>query len=68
VLQGYLYGRSSKIRCKSSLDKSGALNGKGNGTAMRSGVVGAMYWKNPNYAFRIGALQSVNTHNNLEAI
>ena len=57
-----------KLGAKVPWTKSGALNGKGNGTAMRSGVVGAMYWKNPNYAFRIGALQSVNTHNNLEAI
>jgi ADP-ribosyl-[dinitrogen reductase] hydrolase len=47
---------------------SGKLDGKGNGTAMRSGVVGAVYWQIPEYAFRIGALQSVNTHNNLEAI
>lgn len=42
--------------------------GKGNGTAMRSGIVGARYWKNPVTAFRIGCLTSINTHNNLESI
>lgn len=47
---------------------SGGLDFKGNGTAMRSGVIGAYYWKNPEYAFRIGGLSSVPTHNNLEAI
>ena len=35
---------------------------------MRSGVIGAMYWKHPEYAFKIGAMSSVPTHNNLEAI
>src|SRR5271157_1117388 len=42
--------------------------GKGNGTAMRAAVVGAAYWKAPEFAFRIGGLTSVPTHNNLEAI
>src|SRR6202034_2650925 len=57
-----------KLGARRPWTESGALHGKGNGTAMRSGVVGVMYWQNPNYAFRIGALQSVCTHNNLEAI
>lgn len=41
---------------------------KGNGSAMRSGVIGAMYWNFPEYAFRIGCLSSIPTHNNLESI
>jgi len=57
-----------KLGAKIPWQKSGALNGKGNGTAMRAGVCGVMYWMDPDYAFRIGCLQSVNTHNNLEAI
>lgn len=48
--------------------KTGLLDGKGNGSAMRSGVIGAYYWKNPDYAFRIGCLSSVPTHNNIEPI
>jgi ADP-ribosylglycohydrolase len=48
--------------------ESGGRDFKGNGTAMRSGIVGCMYWKNPEYAFRIGCLTSVCTHNNLEPI
>ena len=48
--------------------QSGGLQAKGNGTAMRSGVVGAYYWDRPDYAFRIGCLTSVNTHYNLEPI
>jgi ADP-ribosylglycohydrolase len=43
-------------------------DGKGNGSAMRAGIVGARYWKEPTMAFRIGCLTSVVTHNNLEAI
>jgi ADP-ribosylglycohydrolase len=46
--------------------KSGDPAGKGNGSAMRSGIIGAYYWKNPDYAFRIGALSAICTHNNLE--
>ncbi len=41
---------------------------KGNGSAMRSGIIGAMYWNFPDYAFRIGCMSSIPTHNNLEAI
>ena len=48
--------------------ESGGLNAKGDGTAMRSGVVGAYYWQQPDYAFRIGCLTAVNTHYNLEPI
>ncbi len=48
--------------------ESGGLQAKGDGTAMRSGVVGAYYWDQPDYAFRIGCLTSVNTHYNLEPI
>jgi len=42
--------------------------GKGNGSAMRAGIIGARYWKQPAYAFRLGCLISVPTHNNLESI
>ena len=48
--------------------EAGGKDFKGNGTAMRSGIVGCMYWRNPEYAFRIGCLTSVCTHNNLEPI
>jgi ADP-ribosyl-[dinitrogen reductase] hydrolase len=48
--------------------EAGGKDFKGNGTAMRSGIVGCVYWKNPEYAFRIGCLTSVCTHNNLEPI
>ena len=58
-----------KMRAKVDWRDAGAIaRGKGNGSAMRSGVVGAMYWAYPEYAFRIGCLTSVPTHNNLEAI
>jgi ADP-ribosyl-[dinitrogen reductase] hydrolase len=49
--------------------QTGATNiGKGNGSAMRAGIIGARYWKNPPYAFSLGCLTSVPTHNNLESI
>ncbi len=48
--------------------EAGGLDFKGNGTAMRSGIVGCAYWKSPELAFRFGCLTSVCTHNNLEAI
>jgi ADP-ribosyl-[dinitrogen reductase] hydrolase len=48
--------------------KAGGLDYKGNGSAMRSGIVGTFYWNDPQYAFRIGALTSVCTHNNLESL
>jgi ADP-ribosyl-[dinitrogen reductase] hydrolase len=49
--------------------QTGATNiGKGNGSAMRAGVIGARYWKNPPYAFSLGCLTSIPTHNNLESI
>src|SRR5271154_2675294 len=54
---GHSWRQSGKVR-----------DGKGNGTAMRSGIVGARYWQDPVTAFRIGCLTSVNTHNNLESI
>jgi ADP-ribosylglycohydrolase len=58
-----------KMGAKVDWKKSGATaRGKGNGSAMRSGVIGALYWQSPDYAFRIGCLTSVPTHNNLEAI
>src|SRR5271157_9028 len=47
---------------------SGDIAAKGNGSAMRSGIVGAMYWNHPEYAFRIGTMSSIPTHNNLESI
>ena len=57
-----------KLGAGVSWTQSGGLDFKGNGSAMRSGIVGAYYWKNPQYAFSIGGLTSVCTHNNLEAI
>jgi ADP-ribosyl-[dinitrogen reductase] hydrolase len=57
-----------KLGAKVPWYRSGGRQSKGNGTAMRSGIVGAMYWQYPDYAFRIGALSAVPTHNNLEAI
>ena len=57
-----------KLGAGISWREAGGKDFKGNGTAMRSGVVGCMYWKNPEYAFRIGCLTSVCTHNNLEPI
>jgi ADP-ribosyl-[dinitrogen reductase] hydrolase len=49
--------------------QTGATNiGKGNGSAMRAGIIGARYWKNPPYAFSLGCLTSIPTHNNLESI
>jgi ADP-ribosylglycohydrolase len=57
-----------RLRAGKSWLMSGGIDFKGNGTAMRSGIVGAYYWKNPEYAFRIGGMTSVPTHYNLEAI
>jgi len=57
-----------KLGAGISWRKAGGLDYKGNGTAMRSGIVGCMYWQNPEFAFRIGCLTSVPTHNNLEPI
>jgi ADP-ribosylglycohydrolase len=51
-----------------SWKKSGGLSAKGNGSAMRSSVVGAFYSKNLNIAWEIGCMTSVPTHNNLEPI
>jgi ADP-ribosylglycohydrolase len=48
--------------------KSGIPTGKGNGGAMRASVVGAALWKDPEFAFQIGALTSVPTHLNLESL
>jgi ADP-ribosylglycohydrolase len=47
---------------------SGDRAAKGNGSAMRAGVIGAMYYKFPEYAFKLGAMTSVPTHNNLESL
>lgn len=57
-----------KLGTGKSWRETGGTSFKGNGTAMRSGIVGCMYWKNPKFAFRIGCLTSVPTHNNLEPI
>ena len=47
---------------------SGVRNGgKGNGSAMRSSVIGAAYWKDPLLAFQLGCISSVVTHDNLES-
>jgi ADP-ribosylglycohydrolase len=57
-----------KLGTGMSWRETGGKDFKGNGTAMRSGVVGCVYWRTPELAFRIGCLTSVCTHNNLEAI
>jgi ADP-ribosylglycohydrolase len=57
-----------KMGAKVNWKESSFTDSKGNGSVMRSGVVGTMYWNDPEYAFRIGCLTSVPTHNNLEAI
>lgn len=58
-----------KLGAGKSWQMSGATGvGKGNGSAMRAGIVGARYWKSPAYAFRVGCLTSIPTHNNLESI
>lgn len=48
--------------------EAGGLSAKGNGTAMRSSVVGAFYHRDLDMAWRIGCLSAVPTHNNLEPI
>jgi len=48
--------------------QSGGLTAKGNGSAMRSSVVGAFYHLDLNMAWRVGCLTAVPTHNNLEPI
>ena len=48
--------------------EAGGLAAKGNGTAMRSSVVGALYHRDLNMAWRVGCLTAVPTHNNLEPI
>ena len=48
--------------------QSGGLASKGNGSAMRSSVIGAFFHRNLDMAWRIGCLSSVPTHNNLEPI
>jgi ADP-ribosylglycohydrolase len=48
--------------------ESGGLTAKGNGSAMRSSVIGALYHSDLNLAWRIGCLSAVPTHNNLEPI
>jgi ADP-ribosylglycohydrolase len=48
---------------------SGAIaSGKGNGAPMRSSVVGTYLYHNPEVAFQLGALTSIPTHNNVEAL
>lgn len=42
--------------------------GKGNGGVMRASIVGAALWKDPVFAWKIGGLTSIPTHNNLESI
>ncbi|MGZ4816638.1 MAG: ADP-ribosylglycohydrolase family protein [Terriglobales bacterium] len=48
--------------------ESGGMRAKGNGTAMRSSVIGAFYHRDLDMAWHIGCLSSVPTHNNLEPI
>lgn len=49
-------------------NQSGGLSAKGNGSAMRSSVIGAFYHRDLNLAWRVGCLSAVPTHNNLEPI
>jgi ADP-ribosylglycohydrolase len=49
-------------------NRAGGLSAKGNGSAMRSSVVGSYYQRDLDTAWRIGCLTSVPTHNNLEPI
>lgn len=48
--------------------QSGGLSSKGNGTAMRSSVVGAFYHRDLRMAWEVGCMTAIPTHNNLEAI
>lgn len=59
-----------RIRNTSPLEwqRTGDLNGKGNGGVMRASFVGCYFWQNPIAAFQFGALTSVPTHNNLESL
>jgi len=59
---------ASNLYSGQSWTEAGGLSAKGNGTAMRSSVVGAFYHRDFNMAWRIGCLTAVPTHNNLEPI
>jgi len=48
--------------------EAGGLTDKGNGTAMRSSVVGAYYHRDLEMAWQVGCMTSIPTHNNLESI
>lgn len=48
-------------------DTGSTHSGKGNGGPMRSSPVGMALYTAPEFAFKIGALTSVPTHNNIEA-
>ena len=66
-------GRACMTACHSLAagtpwNNSGGLSAKGNGSAMRSSVVGAFYGKDLDFAWKIGCITSVPTHNNLEPI
>lgn len=65
---GACQSAAGKLGTGSDWLRSGGLSAKGNGAAMRSSIVGCAYWKNPYYAFRVGCMTAVPTHNNLEAI
>jgi ADP-ribosylglycohydrolase len=59
---------AAKLMAGTPWTDSGGLSAKGNGTAMRSSVVGAFYHRDLDMAWHIGCLSSVPTHNNLEPI
>lgn len=61
-------GGAAKLQAGKSWNESGGLSAKGNGSAMRSSVVGAIYHRDINMAWRVGCLTAVPTHNNLEPI
>jgi ADP-ribosyl-[dinitrogen reductase] hydrolase len=59
---------AQRLGAGSDWASSGDTTAKGNGSAMRSSIVGAYYWANPEYAFYIGGLTSIPTHSNLESV
>jgi len=59
---------AANLQSGKAWNQAGGLSAKGNGTAMRSSVVGAFYHRDLNMSWRIGCLTAVPTHNNLEPI
>lgn len=48
--------------------ESGIKNGKGNGSVMRVAAVGLAYWKDPQFAFKLGGLTSLISHNSMDSV